>query len=746
MERYSMDSFDTAKQTLIEAGKDLNRLFETAVTLPGISTNPFESWLQTLNTMKAQMAEGVLRVAVVGSIKSGKSTFVNSFFGGDFVKRGAGVVTCIVTRIRQGEKLGATLYLKSWDEVNAEIEQAMVLFPAFNWRGADGKIDIRRQTDREKLGHALELLGDDQLITQGTINMNAVLITSYLQGFEKIKDLMDAQSASQKFDAAHFASHKDFVGNESLAVYLKDVILSLPDGKGVEDQVEVADCQGSDSPNPMHLAMIEDYLLKTHFIIYVISSRTGVRQADIRFLSLIKKMGLASNIYFVINCDFSEHEAVSDLRALLERITQEISLLRPDPEVFCFSSLFNLFSGIKDELNDKDLARLGQWELDSDMRRFSDYESKRFLEILEKRLTRDRLALLLKSHVDRVAMMVSGVGDWINISRDFVSRNAEQAAEVVRQMAMEKEGVDRIRAMVRNTLDGAMRRARVEVGQDVDRFFDPSMGPAITELWEFIRQYQPAQTDPAPASFTNAVYAVFSDLKRAVDRHMAEQLNPALAKFVRDEEAKISKLVNEIARPYGTMVDGTLSRYEKTLGDMGITLADRKMSDPDQVDVARVRRLAGIQMPGLTAAMRYSAKVRTEAVMRKGAYSAGSFIKRLFNKESKPLDRNDHRAITHALARMKEETRQSLEAHFMDFRENLKFQYMFKLLDLSAVTLQEDLADRLKVFVEGMEQTTGLVNENQAAKEDAREILAKMEERRKEIETKVASAGKLTGL
>ena len=373
-----MDSFDTAKKTLIEAGKELNALFDSAVTLPGISINPFESWRKTLNTMEAQMAEGVLRVAVVGSIKSGKSTFVNSFFGGDYVKRGAGVVTCIVTRIRHGADLAATLYLKTWDEVNGEIEQAMVLFPSFSWRGADGKIDIRRQTDREKLGHALELLGDEQLITQGTINMNAVLITSYLQGYDKIRDLMDAQSASREFDAANFALHKDFVGNEAMAVYLKDVCLSLPAGKGVEDQVEVADCQGSDSPNPMHLAMIEDYLLKTHFIIYVISSRTGVRQADIRFLSLIKKMGLSSNIYFVINCDFSEHEGVGDLRALLERITQEISLLRPDPEVFCFSSLFNLFSGIRDQLNEKDLARLGQWDLDSEMRGFSDYETKRF--------------------------------------------------------------------------------------------------------------------------------------------------------------------------------------------------------------------------------------------------------------------------------------------------------------------------------------------------------------------------------
>ncbi|MCK7509209.1 MAG: dynamin family protein [Desulfobacterales bacterium] len=43
-----------------------------------------------------------IRVAVVGAIKSGKSTFLNALLKGDFLKRGAGVVTSIVTRVRAG--------------------------------------------------------------------------------------------------------------------------------------------------------------------------------------------------------------------------------------------------------------------------------------------------------------------------------------------------------------------------------------------------------------------------------------------------------------------------------------------------------------------------------------------------------------------------------------------------------------------------------------------------------------------
>lgn len=64
-----------------------------------------------------------------------------------------------------------------------------------------------------------------------------------------------------------------------MAVYLKDVQLEIKSNR-FEKNLEIADCQGSDSPNPLHITMIQDYLSTTHLIIYLISSRTGLRDAD----------------------------------------------------------------------------------------------------------------------------------------------------------------------------------------------------------------------------------------------------------------------------------------------------------------------------------------------------------------------------------------------------------------------------------------------------------------------------------
>jgi len=70
-----------------------------------------------------------IRVAVIGPIKSGKSTFLNCLLKGlSQARRPGGHFDR--NRVRSGDRLKATLYYKSWEEVNEDIRQALVLFPS----------------------------------------------------------------------------------------------------------------------------------------------------------------------------------------------------------------------------------------------------------------------------------------------------------------------------------------------------------------------------------------------------------------------------------------------------------------------------------------------------------------------------------------------------------------------------------------------------------------------------------------
>ena len=50
------------------------------------------SWRRSLEAVSESLQDHTLRIAVVGPVKSGKSTFINAVQGRDLLKRGAGYI------------------------------------------------------------------------------------------------------------------------------------------------------------------------------------------------------------------------------------------------------------------------------------------------------------------------------------------------------------------------------------------------------------------------------------------------------------------------------------------------------------------------------------------------------------------------------------------------------------------------------------------------------------------------------
>ncbi len=61
-----------------------------------------QHWQKVLSQVQAHVAEDTCRLAVVGAVKSGKSTMINALVGQDLLRRGAGILTAMVTRVQPG--------------------------------------------------------------------------------------------------------------------------------------------------------------------------------------------------------------------------------------------------------------------------------------------------------------------------------------------------------------------------------------------------------------------------------------------------------------------------------------------------------------------------------------------------------------------------------------------------------------------------------------------------------------------
>jgi guanylate kinase len=727
-----MNNYHYLKDEILKVNEDIQSLLSRAKSLPGMDESRFGDWARTCQRLPDQMSEDMMRVAVAGPIKSGKSTFLNSILQGDYLKRGAGVITSIVTRVRNGEQLSAKLFFKSWDEINAEMEQALVLFPTLEWRRRNSGLDIRRAEEREHIEQALKLLSADQLISHDTRNINNVLLSSYIKGYERVYDIISNQNTTRHYDAQSFSEHKSFVGDENLAVYLKDVELQIP-SDAFATNIEIADCQGSDSSNPMHLSMIQDYLLLTHMIVYVISSRTGLRQADIQFLSIIKKMGILDNILFVINCDFSEHESMRELQTLVNKVKEELALIKPDPEVYTFSALFNLFSSPDLVLSEKDQLRMQQWQAETELTGFSNQETIQFRAALDSKLGSTRGAVLLKNHLERLNVIVSGMENWIGINQDVLARDSESAQELIQRLKEHQDRVDQMKTVLKTTISGAVSKIKKKLNLEVNRFFDVRSGDIFSEITQYIKEYkgltQPADGKTDLPGVSRTVYQGYQEFKQSLNKFMTEDINPEIVRFVKAQENEIGTYFETILQPYHGALADAYDEYMRMMNKLGVSLNNETQLKMALPNLKAQLEQSGPKPPKLVTTTQYSAKIKTAALLRLGVYSLQQNIKKLLKQPTRKQSDVIQQALSGGTLQMKRDTMRSIVEQLKDYRENLKFAFLYKLIDHFAENLVDLMQDRFQLFVTDLSAIADRLDSTKVDKQSTLEILQEMDQR-----------------
>ena len=721
-----MNVYEELKAGLLKINQDLSELLGQINAMPETSQHVFQSWENICHNINNQLSEEMIRVAVIGTIKSGKSTLINSLFEGDYLKRGAGVVTSMVTRARRGSQLRSKLYFKSWDQVNKDIARALMLFPSLDWRSRKEPFDIRGQSDRDELKQALGSLESKHLLNNDTRNLNSLYLSSYLKGYDQVKEFLSSDNLIQEFTGNDFPAHRDFSGNEVLAFYLKDIELEIDSGS-IESNIEIADCQGSDSPNPLHMAMIQDYLLLANLLIYVISSRTGIRQADINFLSMIKKMGIIDNTIFVVNCDLSEHETYDELQSLIQKLKEDLSIIKTDPEVFVFSSLYSLFRKNRSNLNARDLQRLIQWEGETRIIGFSVDQEKQFNKRLHQVITGQRYALMFKNHFERLKMIVSGLTHWIRVNQDVLTKGADEVNRLLKKIKSQEKKTNRVKSMVKSTLEGAVQQIKRESRVDVDQFFDNRSGDLVPVLLDFVGGYNiplyQYQDRVASEGFSDTLYLVFQDFKHAIDTYMAEQLNPQIFNFVKNEELKIKEYFETITGPYEVMVNDALSEYNAAMERLGLGVASEYLKPPASLDLKALKQDKHLDLPSASATMNYSTAIKTEAIVRLGVYNFIKQMKRLFRQPVEDDSANAISALKDAIKRMKKETEEGLVFHFKNYKENMKFQYIFQLVDAISDNIYDVMMERFHDYTQDLSHLSSSMVKNQVDKDHMSDAL-----------------------
>jgi hypothetical protein len=409
--------------------------------------------------------------------------------------------------------------------------------------------------------------------------------------------------------------------------------------------------------------------------------------------------------------------------------------------MFAFSALFLLMTQMESDLSQRDRDRLSHWRRETAMTDFASAEQRRFEQFLEQKIRRERTSLLLKNHLERLEIVAGGIGSWIDFNLDLLARDAGGERELADRAHGQRGRLERMKLTVKNTLDGAVNQVKRDLKTAVDRFFDEHADGVISGVVRFVRSYRVEMhrydESLMSAGFAQTLYMVFQEFKQAVDAHMAETVNPLVIRFVKAQEKKLMGYLDEIAGPYGAMIDEALEQYTQAMDAGKVSKSRESPSMGFGSDLESIRKVAGLSLPPAAATMHYSAQIKTEAVMRFGFYKIVNLVKKAMRKSADKVHQEQFLALASGVKRMKRETERSVLFHLKDYKENIKFQYMLKLADAAATALYGQMLERFQHHGADLSRLVELISEQRLDKENVSASLDRMRDTSRSLQEKI---------
>lgn len=731
------------KDTLRQNIQTLSALVVELATLFPAGKAQAEHWHQVLENVSAHLDEDRCRIAVVGTVKSGKSTLINALLGQDVLKRGAGIITAMITRIEPGPEPHVCLVFKDWEEINGEINRALSFFPSPLILEKPAPLDLRRREDRDLLVQVLAQVDKDKLLSQDSLDQNYVLLSSYLEGYPRLAAQLAGRDKRLELTGGDLAVHQELVGNEAEAVYLKDVLLSLPFPWPVQG-LELGDCQGSDSPIPQHLAQVQNYLLKSDLLLYVVSSRVGLRQADFRFLADIKRMRLGEQTLIVLNLDLGEHEDRPEVAGLLARLERELGVFQASVPVFAFSALELLLRRLRAQgtsLSPREESKLATWENEPELTAFSRQEAERFESELQRLVSTRQSRLLLSGSLGQILAVAQGIKEAARLQHDFLGQDLEAIQQGESRLAERRQPLEGVLRSLGQALQGTAQELKLTLRRQIDSFFDPRYGEVGPSIFQFIERYQEdlerLKLSDNLSGFMPALYMLHQNFQQRLMAFLTEEINLRILEFVKRQEEWLRAELHRVGTPLLVSLQDALTLYYQEMAALGIaapvpTLPALSWSVPTEL------------RPSLfSLELTLSWKLRGEALLRLGVNLVTrtlARLQRLWSKKPPAQPRERLRSsLAKALEVIKAQTQEETQRYLIDYAEGLKFRYFFPLLDHLVSEQERGLRAALGSLLVNLDGLKEAIQQQEDRKEEWRQRLQGVIQQESEVEHTLVS-------
>ncbi len=472
-----------------------------------------------------------------------------------------------------------------------------------------------------------------------------------------------------------WSSTSDYVGSEGQAVYLRDMELHYP-VTWLGEGIELADCQGIDSPNPLHFALLQQYLLRSHFILYVVSSRSGLREADFRLLDFIKTLKMFPQTFFVLNADLDDHPHQEDLERLADRVRSELSWVVRDPRFFIFSALYHLIAQLEDAATERERRHLQLWQEEAALAQMTETGFNAFRESLSQEICGQRFRVLCGSGLSRLGMVAGSVMNTAAAQRELLDQGREGRRQAAAGLKDRGERLLGSLETLRNAISGLQLSLRDEIDRAVDPYFDFAQSRIVKETLEAVENYpihleqQPDQLDTK--RLFQQFHRLYQEFRQTLARYLVEKVNLQVIAFAKQEEAALCERLRLASEAFWTLFTTALEDYR---GGSGLFDKDHFAAFESAEESCRERLT--IAPPNFSAFVDQGAIGRGILLMKLGLASFTRLLGSLGSKPGRPSDllvteKRRETLVEEATKLLKKEAGKELTQAFQEYQDKIQ--------------------------------------------------------------------------
>ena len=724
--QHSEAQFSRLLQLVSEVGTSISQVKQHMETNKEIT----ESWLDALDLVRKEMQEEIFRVAVVGSVKAGKSTFANYMLGRDILNRGSGIITSIVTRVVHGGNLSATLTLKGLDEINSEVRRALLAVRDANTVNAKTPFRIQDTKARARLAHLLDKLNGNQFSLRETERKSFMLLRSYIEGYESVVKFLKDKAGTITFEGNDVFRHQEFTSQEKLSIFLKEIVLSVP-GTIFPHSIEIGDCQGIDSPNPNHMKSVVDYLLESHLVVYLTSMRTGLRESDVKLINTLKTLRMTDRVMFVVNLDLGEIDSSGQLDQLMAGTKDQLSHFGIQSPVYAFSGLYCLLHDLEhngpEGISPRDNKRLKFWQAERDFVEYSNTGREQFEHDFNCFIREKQQKFRMETAVSRLSHVVNSLNDYMKVRVAADTKKIVRAQGSYENLRTRRDEIRTTLELIHNSLQTVADSLKKRMKANVDNFFNHGKDNPVAGLLEFIEKFSlsPDYGDDSlnQKNIRAEICRFYQGLNEGLDRYINEKLNLGIIDL-------LFSMKTEIELEYKKQITAYLKLIRQNLNNYYIEMANfvEGLSPLEPEGFIKSISVPEIKLPLFSVTLNYEYGVRAQvmvlAALQKSVNGMKGFADRLL-KQTQGGDELKF-AIERGSKVVKNNVAEHLKEQFQDYKENLKYGYVCKLIDLMKDSFYKEIVRYVECSVVDLGDLLHTAEADYSKEVDNRDVLLQL--------------------